>query len=387
MLILIIMNIRNRITQFLWTLVAQIRCSQGNILLGRVAGPGPAQELTIGSGLQITGTTLSATGGGGGGVLPISSKVAVSANMALDSSHNGKLLEFTGGQTVTLPAPIVGLRCWLAINLGGEVINFAGTHPRIGRGMATTAMQESYGFAELEGCSDYWLLKQITSHSHSIAEFPELWTPGDGTGLHELHLNSANGTCGLLNLWSDSGFKAQIYAPIGYTADRTIELPDAEGTLALGMKWLDARTTAVVVGPNDNGVSFQLSSTVGTLTLPDPTPGMRFWAFVTSGTVNLAGATVTDFRRSVTITNLTRNDGIVEFEACGYDFWKFIPEVPRANVRLVSTLPSPYEVGAGFRSFVSDSNQAATNIGSTSFSGGGANFCSVYSNGTQWVIG
>lgn len=60
------MSIRNRITQFLWTLVAHIRCSQGNVLIGRVAGPGPAQELTIGSGLLITGTTLSATGGGGG---------------------------------------------------------------------------------------------------------------------------------------------------------------------------------------------------------------------------------------------------------------------------------------------------------------------------------
>lgn len=219
------MSIRNRISQFL----KSIFCSKGGILLGRVAGPGPAQELTIGSGLQITGTTLSATGG----MLPISSKVAVAANMVLDSSHNGKLLEFTGGQTVTLPAPIVGLRCWLAINLGGEVINFAGTHPRIGRGMATTAMQESYGFAELEGCSDYWLLKQITSHSHSISEFSELWTPGDGTGLHELHLNSAGGVCGLLNLWSDAGFKATIYAPLSYTGDRAIELPDADGTLAL----------------------------------------------------------------------------------------------------------------------------------------------------------
>lgn len=136
MLILIIMNIRNRITQFLWTLVANIKCSKGNILLGRVTGAGPAQELTIGSGLQITGTTLSATGGGGTGTI-------------------------------------------------------------------------------------------------SPSDIPGLSTPGDGTGLHELHLNSAGGVCGLLNLWSDSGFKAQIYAPLSYTANRTIELPDADGTLAL----------------------------------------------------------------------------------------------------------------------------------------------------------
>lgn len=59
--------IRDRITQFLYTLVTQIRCSKGNILLGRVTGAGAAQEITVGSGLSLTGTTLSATGGGGSG--------------------------------------------------------------------------------------------------------------------------------------------------------------------------------------------------------------------------------------------------------------------------------------------------------------------------------
>lgn len=210
---------------------------------------------------------------------------------------------------------------------------------------------------------------------------------GDGLGIHELTLNSSGGTSGILNLYSDSGFKATIYAPIAYTGNRTIELPDADGTVFLGMKYLDARTSAVVVGPNDNGVSFQLSSAVGTLTLPDPTPGMRFWAFVTSGVVTLAGSTVTDFRRSATVTTISRNDGIVEFEACGYDFWKFIPEVPRAFVKTVATLPDPIEAGAGRQMYVTDSNQAPSNVGSTSFTGGGANFCPVYSNGTQWVIG
>lgn len=63
------MNIRNRITQFLWTLVAHIRCSKGNILIGRVSGAGPAQEITIGSGLSISGTTLSATGSEGPPIL------------------------------------------------------------------------------------------------------------------------------------------------------------------------------------------------------------------------------------------------------------------------------------------------------------------------------
>lgn len=41
--------------------------NSGSILGRASAGIGPVQELTIGSGLTLTGTTLSATGGGGGG--------------------------------------------------------------------------------------------------------------------------------------------------------------------------------------------------------------------------------------------------------------------------------------------------------------------------------
>jgi len=55
--------IRNRITQFLLFLVNQLHCTQGGVVLGRVAGAGPGQEITIGAGLTLTGTTLSATGG------------------------------------------------------------------------------------------------------------------------------------------------------------------------------------------------------------------------------------------------------------------------------------------------------------------------------------
>ena len=54
--------IRNRIQQFLLFLVNQLHCTQGGVVLGRVTGAGSAQELTIGAGLTLTGTTLSATG-------------------------------------------------------------------------------------------------------------------------------------------------------------------------------------------------------------------------------------------------------------------------------------------------------------------------------------
>lgn len=54
------MAIRDRITQFVTYLVKQIQCSQGGILIGRVTGDGKAQEITVGSGLTLSGTTLTA---------------------------------------------------------------------------------------------------------------------------------------------------------------------------------------------------------------------------------------------------------------------------------------------------------------------------------------
>lgn len=56
------MSIRDRITQFQEYLTRQIKFSAGNRLLGRVSGAGKGQELTIGTGLEIVGTTLNATG-------------------------------------------------------------------------------------------------------------------------------------------------------------------------------------------------------------------------------------------------------------------------------------------------------------------------------------
>ena len=58
--------IRDRIQTFKLFLASQIGVSSGNVLLGRAVNSGTAQELTIGNGLVITGTTLSATGGGSG---------------------------------------------------------------------------------------------------------------------------------------------------------------------------------------------------------------------------------------------------------------------------------------------------------------------------------
>ncbi len=54
---------------------------------------------------------------------------------------------------------------------------------------------------------------------------------------------------------------------------------------------------------------------------------------------------------------------------------------------LVSDLPSASTAGEGARSFVTDSDTAASGNFASTFAGGGANSVPVYSDGTVWRIG
>lgn len=51
-----------------WNEAHTISMATGNLLGRSTAGTGVAEEIAIGSGLSLTGGTLSATGGGGGSV-------------------------------------------------------------------------------------------------------------------------------------------------------------------------------------------------------------------------------------------------------------------------------------------------------------------------------
>lgn len=53
-------SVIDRINQFFYTLVEQIKVSKGNILLGKETGEGFAEEIEIGSGLDITDGVISA---------------------------------------------------------------------------------------------------------------------------------------------------------------------------------------------------------------------------------------------------------------------------------------------------------------------------------------
>jgi hypothetical protein len=62
--------IRNRVEQFVITLASKIRCSSGNVLIGREsAGIGAAREIALGENLTMENGVLKATGGVGGAIV------------------------------------------------------------------------------------------------------------------------------------------------------------------------------------------------------------------------------------------------------------------------------------------------------------------------------
>lgn len=67
--------------------------------------------------------------------------------------------------------------------------------------------------------------------------------------------------------------------------------------------------------------------------------------------------------------------------------WKS-PPPSQHNVGAVASLPSAAAVGPGVFAFVTDSTVAfaSANLGAT-VTGGGANFCPVFSDGANWKIG
>lgn len=97
---------------------------------------------------------------------------------------------------------------------------------------------------------------------------------GDGLGVHEIHINSAGGTSGQLSLWSDSGYRTQMFAPIAYTADRVVETPDGDGTmgLALAVTTVTPTTGNTITVPrfNDRYYYITPAGTLATLTLALP---------------------------------------------------------------------------------------------------------------------
>lgn len=97
--------------------------SAASIVLGRgsASGAGVMQEITLGSGLTMTGTVLSSTGGtaGGGGATIVSQ--SGSLTLTKSSTRNQNVTLTTMGQSVTLPDATT----YSSTDLGGPIFSIA----------------------------------------------------------------------------------------------------------------------------------------------------------------------------------------------------------------------------------------------------------------------
>ncbi len=100
------MAIRDRISQFVTYLVKQIKCSQGGILIGRVTGEGKAQEITVGSGLTLSGTTLTVTGG----TFAAASHTHALSDLSQSAAESGQVVTWNGSawSASTIPSSTGG---------------------------------------------------------------------------------------------------------------------------------------------------------------------------------------------------------------------------------------------------------------------------------------
>lgn len=91
-------------------------------LLGRTtASTGAAEEITVGSGLSLTGGSLTATGGGTGTVTNTAGNLTASAVMVGNGTTDAKVLASLGTTTTLLHGNAAGLPTWAAVSLAADV--------------------------------------------------------------------------------------------------------------------------------------------------------------------------------------------------------------------------------------------------------------------------
>lgn len=132
-----------------WNEAHTLNMASGNLLGRSTSGAGVVEEIAIGSGLSLSGGTLSASGGGGGSsTLTIQNKTAAYTVVAGD---NGTIINCTSGTfTVSLTAAATlgaGFNCWVW-NTGTQALGYITIDPNGTEtidGVATLILRQGEG--------------------------------------------------------------------------------------------------------------------------------------------------------------------------------------------------------------------------------------------------
>ena len=148
------------------------------------------------------------------------------------------------------------------------------------------------------------------------------------------------------------------------TANRTVSIPDATGTIGL------------VNGPTGSIQFNQAGALNGTSD------------FSTSLVWNSATTTFTGLKLNVTNTASAADSKLLDLQVggtsavqvTGTGYLKLIPTT-------VGALTAAATVGAGTKAFVTDSANTLSSHHGQTVAGGGSNFVPVFSDGTNWIVG